>query len=72
MTWFEAKDYCESLDAYLAEVLDNEIQTFLESHAKTLSPTNWWVGAIDQVSTLLEPGMAMDFFLIRAHLNFFH
>ena len=50
MTWFEAKDYCESMDAYLAEALNSETQNFLETHAKSLSPMNWWLGAIDQVS----------------------
>ena len=54
MTWFEAKDYCESMDAYLAEALNSETQNFLETHSKSLSPMNWWLGAIDQVSFYID------------------
>jgi len=48
MTWYEARDYCESLDAYLAEVPNAETQNILASHAATLSPANWWLGATDE------------------------
>ena len=61
MTWFEAKDYCESMDAYLAEALNSETQNFLETHAKSLPPMNWWLGAIDQVSFFLNSVIAYNF-----------
>jgi len=48
MTWHEARDYCESLDAYLAEVPNTETQNILATHAATLSPANWWLGAKDK------------------------
>ena len=57
MTWNEATEYCESQNAYLAEVLTYETQTFLEFHGTSLPATNWWVGATDQttVSTIVFP-----------------
>ena len=56
MTWHEAKDYCESQNAYLAEVLTSEAQTFLEIHGTSLPATNWWLGATNQetVSTKMR------------------
>ena len=48
MTWYDAIEYCQSLDAYLAEVLNNETQILLETHASLLPPTNWWLGASDE------------------------
>ena len=48
MTWHEAKVYCESQNAYLAEVLTSEAQTFLEIHGTSLPATNWWLGATNQ------------------------
>ena len=48
MTWYDAVKYCQSLDAYLAEVLNNETQILLETHASLLPPTNWWLGASDE------------------------
>ena len=48
MTWYDAKDYCEGLDAYLAEVPNAETQNILQTHAATLSPVNWWLGATDE------------------------
>ena len=50
MTWNEATEYCESQNAYLAEVLTSETQTFLEIHGTSLPATNWWVGATDQTT----------------------
>ena len=48
MIWHEARDYCKSLDAYLAEVPNAETQIILATHASTLSPANWWLGAKDK------------------------
>ena len=48
MTWYDAIEYCQGLDAYLAEVLNNETQILLETHASLLPPTNWWLGASDE------------------------
>ena len=48
MTWFEAKDYCESQDSYLAEVLNSDIQDLLEVHGSKLPGANWWLGATDR------------------------
>jgi hypothetical protein len=59
MDWHRAVDYCKDLDAYLAEVLDNEIQTLLATEASLLPPTNWWIGASDEenVSTFKYSNM---------------
>ena len=54
MTWYQAYDYCKSLDAYLAEILNNETQILLETYAADLPPTNWWIGATDQQSVSLH------------------
>ena len=48
MNWYEAYDYCENLDAYLAEVHNVGTQKFLSAHAATLSPAEWWLGATDE------------------------
>ena len=54
MTWYDAIEYCQSLDAYLAEVLNNETQILLETQASLLPPNslgaphNWWLGASDE------------------------
>ena len=48
MTWYDAIEYCKGLDAYLAEVLNNETQVLLETQASLLPPTNWWLGASDE------------------------
>ena len=55
MTWYEAIDYCKAMDAYLAEVLNDETQTLLETQVKLLPPSNWWLGASDEenVSTII-------------------
>ena len=54
MTWYQAYDYCKSLDAYLAEILNNETQILLETYAADLPPTNWWIGATDEQSVSLH------------------
>ena len=48
MNWYDALEYCKGLDAYLAEVHDNETQILLETQAALLPPTNWWLGATDE------------------------
>jgi len=48
MTWFEAKDYCESQNSYLAEVLNSDIQDLLEVYGAKLPGANWWLGATDR------------------------
>ena len=48
MTWYRAVDYCKDLDAYLAEVLNDETQALLATEASLLPPTNWWIGASDE------------------------
>ena len=48
MNWYDALQYCKGLDAYLAEVHDNETQILLETQAALLPPTNWWLGATDE------------------------
>ena len=55
-SWSEAVDYCHTLDAYLAEVHDEETQTFLSNHASGFSKTSWWLGASDQakVNTIVN------------------
>ena len=66
MNWYDAYDYCESLDGYLAEVTNLEIQSVLEAHATNLSPTNWWLGATDnQVCSLIisQGGLGPSFWL---------
>ena len=47
--------FCKGLDAYLAEVLNDETQTLLETQMKLLPPSNWWLGASDEenVSTII-------------------
>ena len=40
--------FCKGLDAYLAEVLNDETQTLLETQVKLLPPSNWWLGASDE------------------------
>ena len=48
MNWSEANDFCNSLDAYMAEIQNRETQDLLAGHAATLDPKNWWLGASDQ------------------------
>ena len=48
-TWEESVGYCEELGGYLAEVENDEVQTFLVEEATALGPsTNWWLGATDK------------------------
>ena len=54
MTWSESNDFCTSLDAYLAEILNKETQDLLAGHAATLDPQNWWLGASDQETVCIS------------------
>ena len=47
MIFHDALDFCLKMNAYLAEVPNAETQNLLASHAATLSPANWWLGATD-------------------------
>jgi len=47
MTWYNAKYYCESFGAHLAEVPDIETQNFLANYAATIKPASWWLGGTD-------------------------
>ena len=54
MNWSEANDFCNSLDAYLAEIQNKETQDLLAGHAATLEPQNWWLGASDQATVRIS------------------
>ena len=47
MTWYNAKYYCESHGAHLAEVPNNETQNFLANYAANIKPASWWLGGTD-------------------------
>ena len=67
MTWSEANDFCTSLDAYLAEILNKETQDLLAGHAATLDPQNWWLGASDQATVRIRfrPLLCTSYILIN-------
>ena len=44
----DANIFCKGLDAYLAEIFNDETQTLLETQVKLLPPSNWWLGASDE------------------------
>ena len=49
MNYFDAKNFCKSLDirSHLVEIRSQEIQTFVET-LDLSSNGHWWIGATDQ------------------------
>ena len=48
--WYEAVDYCESNfeNSYLADILDQETQDFIDSEYLQTSPSvSYWIGGND-------------------------
>ena len=48
MTWNEAREYCEKLGGYLAEITTQEEQTFLSDKLKNGGKGSYWLGGSDE------------------------
>ena len=57
MNWYDAKEYCESLNGFLAEIHNAETQNLLATHAATLTTANWWLGATDEENVSTGDGV---------------
>ena len=48
MTWYDANNYCETLNGHLVEVFDDATENFLSSTAYNYGIFVWWLGATDE------------------------